>query len=118
LLAAQQIWFNRVSGLAPAAVELWPALGKPHNEFNEIIIENNKAWMTYLNTVAEADFESIITYKNSKGEVFHNKLSEIVTHVINHGTHHRAQIGQLLKFAGIENLPATDYIFYIRNLNS
>jgi uncharacterized damage-inducible protein DinB len=34
--------------------------------------------------------------------------------LINHGTHHRAQIGQLIKFDGLEILPNTDYIFYLR----
>ena len=118
LLAAQKIWLNRLLGLPPATVELWPVLGKHHNEFAEIIIENNMAWTSYLRPLAEADFENIITYKNLKGEVFHDKLTDILAHVINHGTHHRAQIGQLLKFAGEENLPGTDYILYLRQLNS
>ncbi|MDB5154777.1 MAG: hypothetical protein JWR54_3528, partial [Mucilaginibacter sp.] len=56
----------------------------------------------------------VISYKNLKGDDFENKLSDVLAHLINHGTHHRAQVGQHLKLAGVE-LPNTDYIFYIRN---
>jgi len=62
-----------------------------------------------------ADFEKNIYYKNLKGIAYKNKLADILAHVINHGTHHRAQAGQQLKFAGFENLPITDYIFYVRD---
>jgi uncharacterized damage-inducible protein DinB len=59
-------------------------------------------------------FEEIVYYKNLRGDGYENKLEDILAHLINHGTHHRAQIGQELKLAGVENLPVTDYIFYIR----
>ena len=118
LLAAQQIWINRCLGLPPATVNLWPALGGKSDEFKDMIRDNCQAWVNYLDNLNETDFDKTISYKNLKGDSFENKLVDILTHVINHGTHHRAQIGQLLKLAGIENLPVTDYIFYIRELNS
>jgi uncharacterized damage-inducible protein DinB len=73
-----------------------------------------KTGFTYLDGLQPDDFEKIISYKNSRGDAFENRLSDILAHVINHGTHHRAQIGQQLKSGGLENLPITDYIFYIR----
>ncbi len=51
-----------------------------------------------------------------KGNEFSSRLADMITQVTNHGTHHRAQIGQLLKVDGV-NLPITDYIFYIRQQN-
>jgi uncharacterized damage-inducible protein DinB len=48
-----------------------------------------------------------------KGEKFANTIKDIVVHVINHSTYHRAQIAQLVKQSGGE--PAkTDYIVYQR----
>ncbi len=114
LFAAQKIWLNRCKGLPPAAVPLWPELGVKHDEFTDIIADNHQGWINYLNDLNETDFDKIIKYKNSKGDSYENLLSDILTHVINHGTHHRAQIGQLLKFDGLKNLPNTDYIFYLR----
>lgn len=114
LLAAQQIWLNRCMGLPPAKVELWPALGGGSDKFVQQVADNHEGWVSYLNELNEVDFEDIISYKSLKGDGYKNQLSDILAHVINHGTHHRAQIGQLLKQAGFESLPNTDYIFYLR----
>jgi uncharacterized damage-inducible protein DinB len=118
LLAAQQVWLNRCMVLPPAAVQLWSALGEKHDDFAEQITSNNGAWRGYLGGLTEPDFEKIISYKNTKGDSFEDRLSDILAHVINHGTHHRAQIGQLLKFVGFENLPGTDYVLYLRQLKN
>jgi uncharacterized damage-inducible protein DinB len=118
LLAAQLVWVTRCLSLPPANVELWPPLGDKRFDFPAIIASNQHAWITYLDELEETDFDKIISYKTLKGDSFNNRLTDIITHVINHGTHHRAQIGQLLKFAGVENLPVTDYIFYLRQLKN
>jgi len=72
--------------------------------------------MHYIDGLNADDFDKRIAFKNSQGLPFNDKLVDILAHVINHGTHHRGQIGQDLKIAGIANLPVTDYIFYVRNL--
>ena len=115
LLTAQQIWLNRCKDLPPVTTALW-SRGET-DTFATIIKINSESWLNYLDTLHPGDFEKIINYKNSQGDSFQSKLSDILAHVINHGTHHRAQIGQQLKFSGIEGLPNTDYIFYIRQLN-
>lgn len=52
-------------------------------------------------------------YANSEGTPFETPLRDILTHVANHGTHHRAQIVLVLREAKIAP-PPTDYIFYVR----
>jgi uncharacterized damage-inducible protein DinB len=111
-LAAQQVWYNRCKGLPPTFSVLWPdweadTLGKISND-------NHNAWADLLNSLEPGDFERHIAYKDLRGNAYENKLSDILAHLFNHGTHHRAQAGQHLKAAGLEKLPNTDYIFYIR----
>lgn len=113
LLAAQQIWLNRCKSQPAIGGALWPDWQA--DMFAQLINDNSKVWLSYLNTLTPADFEKDISYKNSKGAEYKNKLVDVLAHLINHGTHHRAQAGQQLKFAGVEDLPNTDYIFYIRN---
>jgi len=115
LLNAQQIWLKRCLALPPATSVLWPE-GEV-DDFAGIITTNCNDWLNYIFNVQPAGFEKGITYKNTRGDSFENKLSDIIMHLINHGTHHRAQIGQQLKLAGIDSLPNTDYIFYIRQIN-
>jgi uncharacterized damage-inducible protein DinB len=110
LLAAQQVWYHRCAGLPAFGGPLWPD-GKA-DTFEQMIEDNHNKWINFLN---DADFEKQIRYQNSKGDDFSNKLADILAHLINHGTHHRAQVGQLLKLDG-ETLPNTDYIAYLRQL--
>lgn len=113
LLVAQQTWLKRCMALPAPTAPLWPQW--PAEDFISIIDENNNAIIAYLETLQPQDFDRKITYKSSIGQ-FENTLSDILAHLVNHGTHHRAQIGQYLKMAGAE-LPGLDYILYIRNLN-
>lgn len=55
----------------------------------------------------------IIEYKNSTGKTFQNSRYDILIHVLNHGTYHRAQIATELRGHGIEPIN-TDYITYMR----
>lgn len=113
LLVSQQIWLGRCE-LDPAARDAqWPDWHA--DTLKDIARQNNIDWVNFLERQSEDDFEKLITYKNSKGMAFSNPLQEILAHLINHGTHHRAQIGIYLKQAGI-TLPPTDYIFYLRQL--
>jgi len=113
LLSAQQIWIGRCKGIAPAApIVLWPDWKA--DTFQQTIANNYGQWADFLSGTGNEDLEKEVTYKNSLGNSYENKLIDILTHVINHGTHHRAQIGQHLKQAGLEKLPNTDYIAFLR----
>jgi uncharacterized damage-inducible protein DinB len=114
VFGAQQVWLSRCKGEPSFASAIWPDWSA--SQLAQIIDNNHLEWLNYLDTLNAYDFEKIIAYKTSKGVPYEDKLTDILTHAINHGTHHRAQIGQLLKFAGVEELPSTDYIFYIRDL--
>jgi len=116
LLAAQQVWYNRCNYLAAFSGALWPE--SKADSFHQLINDNHDLWISFLNKTDDVDFEKEINYKNLKGEPFTDTMANILAHVINHGTHHRAQIGQQLKFAGLENLPTTDYIVYLRQLKN
>jgi len=113
LLTAQLIWHSRCAGLPPVAGTLW-GVDTYEPLSAQKIDDNYQLWVGYLETLNAADFDKILAYKNLKGEDFDNKIIDIIAHVINHGTHHRAQIGQQLKQAGIENLPNTDFIAFVR----
>jgi uncharacterized damage-inducible protein DinB len=113
LLGAQQVWLARCKR-ETATVVIWPDWKS--DVFEQTISDNHNGWISFLGTLTPADFDQVISYKDSKGNSHQNKLIDILTQVTNHGTHHRAQIGQLLKQGGAE-LPFTDYIFYIRQLN-
>ena len=106
ILAAQMVWHDRVMGFENK-LGVWPKL-KP--EEVEKMIQDNPVKLRELISLKE----KIITYSNSKGDTFKNSVEEILTHIIIHGQHHRAQIALVLRQNGITP-PATDLIFYLRN---
>ncbi len=111
LLMAQQVWLQRCKGLSPKNIAIWPDW---KIETFEPVIHQNYAACTDFIQPGPGNFAQLIHSQNIKGESFQNYLGDILTHVINHGTHHRAQIGQLLKLNGLQPLPVTDYIVYLR----
>jgi uncharacterized damage-inducible protein DinB len=54
-----------------------------------------------------------INYRNSKGAMFGNITRDILFHIINHSTYHRAQIAFEFKQNNLEPI-VSDYIFYKR----
>lgn len=110
LLTASRAWLVRCEGKSSVGMDLWP---KPHwGEIEALIGSNAAGWKAFLEKTD--DFGQKVTYQNQSGKTYTNLLSDALAHVINHGTHHRAQIGQLLKTAGLEHLPVTDYVAYLR----
>lgn len=114
LLTASQVWLDRCLGRPANNVDLW-STDYPE-DFDHKINELHNDWITYLDTLDDADLDANISYYSLGGDPFTTKLEDILTHVINHGTHTRAQAGQQVKLAGGETLPPTDYIYYVRNI--
>ena len=118
LLAAQQIWLKRILYKEAKAIELWPLPDGKFENLEELLLNTHQGWTSYLHSATENDLLLSLDYQNLKGDKLANEIIDIITHVINHGTHHRAQIGQLLKINNQIDLPFMDYIVYLRKLNS
>ena len=116
-LTAALVWLRRCKGLPNGMSSPWPD-DLTAAQCTELIVEYHEAWIAYLNELSDSDFIKIISYQNFKGDHLQDQLSDILTHVINHSTHTRAQIGQQLKFTGVQSLPITDYSYYLRTLKS
>ncbi len=107
ILNAQHIWNCRMNAVQPLYA-VWDL--QSFTDFKNIDTDNYERSIAILNKV---DLTDDITYRNSKG-VFTNSYRDILFHIINHSTYHRAQIATECKLAGIEPL-STDYIFYKRS---
>lgn len=67
----------------------------------DIVEEQMRGVLTELN---EEDLEN--TFQGNM------KVWHVLSHVVNHGTHHRAQLVEILKHHGLKPFPQ-DYIFYV-----
>jgi uncharacterized damage-inducible protein DinB len=104
IVDAQVIWFSRVTD-----TERW----EPEAEtLGEDIRKSVDAWQNFIR---DAELGRMVSYHTLAGEPYDNLLSDIVRHVINHGTYHR---GQLRGIAGERDaeFPETDLLRFLRTL--
>jgi uncharacterized damage-inducible protein DinB len=110
ILNSQQVWFHRINSKSNG-IDPWEIIEPPY--FRDIMNNVHNSWAEYLSGLKPKGLSATISYENSSGEKFKNKLSDILSHLLNHSTYHRAQISSIIKSSGYT--PAiTDYIAYAR----
>ena len=107
---AQILWLERMYG-TPLIKTTWDTLDIPAIE--DKLRDNHQGWIAFMNEVDEDGLNKIYSYTSTRGEPFENSLYDILFHVINHSTHHRAQISKILRQHDIAP-PVMDYINYVR----
>jgi len=111
VLRTQDHWYGRVQDTEAATLDFWKT--ESLAACAERLEGSTRRWEAVLDGRATEDLDQMIAYTNSKGTPYQTSLRDILTHVVNHGTHHRAQIALVLRNADIAP-PATDYIFFVR----
>lgn len=110
LLSAKAIWAAR---LMPG-IQVPPLDGMFSPEERKRLNGELKARMDeYLSQIKDGQLEEKISYKNLKGMPYENILSDILAHMVNHGSYHRGQVASFTKKSG-GNPPGTDYIGFVR----
>ncbi|MBI5763211.1 MAG: DinB family protein [Planctomycetes bacterium] len=111
--AGEHVWLQRWQGGTETP---WP------NEEERVAIPGiaerfAAAWRerdTFLATLADRDLARAITYRDSKGSLFSATLADMMTQMIVHSTHHRAQIVNMLRNVGVTPPPDLDYMYWVR----
>ena len=111
IIVAQNIWLNRINNLPTGDLKLWET--KKLLDLIELTHKSSEDWINFLHDYKMSSFEEVIAYQNTEGQSFETGLADIIVHVVNHGTHHRAEIMQLLGSNDITP-PEIDYIFFCR----
>lgn len=108
---AQLIWLSRLEGMATSQ-----ALFEEHglDRCRELLLGSSDQLLE-LAAMPVLGLQQMISYFNTRGQVFETSVEDILMHVFNHGTYHRAQIARDLRQHSL-NPVDTDYIIYVREL--
>ncbi len=111
ILNAHSIWLARLQA-GESTVGVWEE--QTYDSLSPINALNYELTLLFLEGT-EQDLNYIVAYRNSKGDAFESSVGDILWHILNHSTHHRAQIADELRRIAIAP-PVSDYIFFRREL--
>ncbi|MCU0384020.1 MAG: hypothetical protein MUF68_08125 [Cyclobacteriaceae bacterium] len=109
VVSALHIWLARIENRPLAEYKLWEKYDIETLE--EMADDIGARWLLYIKR--NEKFDALLIYKNYVGLPYENKIENIMIHLVNHSTYHRAQIATLLRQAGLEPVN-TDFITYDR----
>jgi uncharacterized damage-inducible protein DinB len=108
---AQVIWLKRIENMAST----YGVFDEhPLAECRELL-NNSSDQLLELAAMPKLGLSQVISYTNSRGEAFETSVEDILIHVFNHGTYHRAQVARDLRQNMLTPVN-TDYITYVRAL--
>ncbi len=110
---AELIWLKRIQG---EPLNTWPS-----SEFNgttqdmlALFVANSKELADFIETKDESFLAQDLSYKNMKGDLFTNKIEDMLFHVVNHGSFHRGQLITMLRQLGLTKFQSMDLITFMR----
>jgi uncharacterized damage-inducible protein DinB len=110
IVSAERLWLERLRQEGQTQA-VWPqfSLAQCANE----VADMAQRWRDYLGRATAEQLSQSIGYKNSQGEPWSSKVSDILMHVVMHSVYHRGQIASDMRSAGC--IPAyTDFIHSVR----
>ncbi len=111
ILGAQVVWLARWrTGRNPDSLaELQSMRGLP--AIRDAFDSSHRELRAFLASVSAANVEGVLHYTDSRGDAHEMSLWKLMAHVVNHGTHHRAETAMALSALG-KPMRELDYSFF------
>jgi len=113
LFTAEHNWWQRLQ-LAEHILSPADHFKGTFQELAALLLDQSKRWEQWVAQANERQLEHVFAYQNLKGDHFKQPVWQMVLHLFNHGSYHRGQLVTLLRQAGVEKIPATDFIVFTR----
>lgn len=110
IMWAEWAWIQRIQG---NVIDRSTVMDVLHEDELQLRLQQNAAdWFRVIEMTE--NFEKVYEYRLLNGTESASSLSDILTHVVNHGSYHRGQIATLLRQEGLIPNP-TDFIQFSRS---
>jgi uncharacterized damage-inducible protein DinB len=111
IVGAQIVWLQRWTGGAnPKPVsEFQKMRGLP--SIREAFEKSHAELRSFLASLTEEGFERVLAYRDSAGNPYERPMWQLMSHVVNHGTHHRAETAMAMGLLG-KPMRELDYTYF------
>ncbi len=89
--------------------------GQSLEQMNRLYLEMNQSYETFLHE--HDDLDKTLKIHHPKYGELETSVTEMVKHVVNHGTYHRGNIAAMIRQQGHPGV-STDYIFYLYDITN
>ena len=110
--AAEHVWLARLEGRPPEH-PVWPTLDP--DAAAALATASAEGLRAYVARLDDDGPAREITYRNSAGQEFRNRVDDVLAQVALHGSYHRGQLALLVRDGG-GTPAATDYIAFVRGV--
>ena len=111
--SAESIWLQR---LVRAQEQIWQE-AVHFGDFKDACAKWEQAsadLATYVNDQTDGSLQESISFFDRSSNPHTMTIYHILLHVFNHSTYHRGQLVTMMRQAGAEKIPGTDFIGYAR----
>lgn len=110
VVAGQIVWLGRWPGEKSEA--FWLLAGEPSlDTIRQMHETSHEGLRRFVGSLSEEDLGRIISYLDSRGSPQERVLWQLMVHLVNHGTHHRAETAMALTSLG-KPPRQLDYLFF------
>lgn len=113
LLDAESIWWQRLK-LQERIERPSEAFSGNFAELSAALQKQDKQWQNWVQAASEAMLQHEFIYRNLKKQRFKQPVYQMLLHLFNHGTYHRGQLVTMLREAGVQKIPQTDFMVWSR----
>lgn len=110
--SAESLWLGRLD-LSPIKI-----IDDPFNEsmkkLSEALEAVDQLWVDWFAVKEDFQLTKEIQYTNLAGQSFHQPYDLLLAHIFNHNTYHNGQLVTMLRALGLDKIPSTDFIAWVR----
>ncbi|UVE18410.1 DinB family protein [Pseudomonas sp. LS44] len=111
LAVADRLWLARVRGEPQPFTRLDAEAAGDLESLAEFLAAGLRAWQQWLSTQDDDSLAASLHYRSVSNGEQQRGLADIVSHLVNHGSHHRGQATAALTAMG-QPAPELDYIYF------
>jgi uncharacterized damage-inducible protein DinB len=114
VLLVSRLWAGRLRG-APEEVDLKAFTHSDWSQLKHALQHELRSFRHWLEVQPAGFFDERVAYPRTGGEICHCSVADVLAHLMNNFTHHRAQIAAVATRLGAP-VAAMDYIYFTRDM--